>query len=306
MLSQEGKYNIKAISKMLGIQAGTLRAWERRYKMIAPKRNESGHRLYTDEHVKIIKWLIDKVNKGFTISQAVSILETSSFTNVSSTDHVEEFARELQNELLDALMRFDEHLSQELLNKAFSLYTIDKVVIEILGSLLVQIGMLWEERKITSAHEHFASSFLRARLAMILHNLPVNGMLPKVVAVCGPGESHELGLLIFTLYLRRKGFEVIYIGTGIADGDLEIVLDEIHPSFLFISCTMEENINRTLELVTKLNGGFPSLKIGLGGSAFSRLDLETLPPFNPYLVGETQTQWDDWLQKKLSNNEVTS
>src|SRR4051794_11736833 len=72
---QEGKYNIKAVSKMLGIQSGTLRAWERRYQVVAPVRNESGHRLYTEHHVKTLKWLLSKTEQGFTISQAVSLLE---------------------------------------------------------------------------------------------------------------------------------------------------------------------------------------------------------------------------------------
>lgn len=65
MATEEGKYNIKAVSKMLGIQPGTLRAWERRYQIVAPKRNESGHRLYTEEHIKVLKWLIRKVDQVF-------------------------------------------------------------------------------------------------------------------------------------------------------------------------------------------------------------------------------------------------
>ena len=66
----EGKYNIKAVSTMTGIQPGTLRAWERRYEILEPVRNEAGHRLYTDEHIRKLKWLSDKVQQGFTISQA--------------------------------------------------------------------------------------------------------------------------------------------------------------------------------------------------------------------------------------------
>ncbi|MFC4324144.1 MerR family transcriptional regulator [Litchfieldia salsa] len=300
MVSEYGKYNIKAITKMLGIQAGTLRAWERRYKIIAPKRNESGHRLYTEEHVQVLKWLIDKVNKGFTISQAVALIETSKFTTSPiSSEQVEEYSLALQNELLESLISFDEHQAQELMNKAFSLYSIDKVVIEILGTLLVQIGNLWEEGKITSAHERFASSFLRSRIGMILHSLPVNGMLPKVVSVCGPGEMHELGLLIFTLYLRRKGFEVIYIGTGIADGDLEIVLEEIHPKFLFVSCTMEKNVDETIKLVERIATNFNDLSIGLGGSAFHNNE-KNLTPYDSLIIGENQHQWDQWLKERLS------
>ncbi len=307
MSNHEGKYNIKAASKILGIQAGTLRAWERRYNMIAPVRNESGHRLYTDEHIKILKWLINKVNNGFSISQAVNLLETNQ-VSLQENDKIPEEgesldrALDLMDELLHALLQFDENKAHELLNKAFSLYSVDKVVIEILGTLLVKIGDKWENGKITSAHEHFASSFLRSRIGMILHTLPVDGFLPKVIAVCGPDESHELGLLIFTLFLRRKGFEVIYLGGSIAEGDIDIVLQEVKPEFLFMSCTLVRNLKRTLELVDHLSATFDHLQIGLGGKAFSKVTSSILNPYNHYLVGDDKPQWEMWLKVRLRVN----
>ena len=53
MPALNGKYNIKAVSNILGIQPSTLRAWERRYHIIAPKRNHAGHRLYTESIFKL-------------------------------------------------------------------------------------------------------------------------------------------------------------------------------------------------------------------------------------------------------------
>ncbi|MCA1030548.1 MerR family transcriptional regulator [Bacillus timonensis] len=301
MNSQEGKYNIKAISKMLGIQSGTLRAWERRYNMIAPKRNESGHRLYTEDHVRILRWLIDKVDKGFTISQAVSLLESSQFmTESSSIESADsDKCNELIIELLSALLEFNEGKAHDILNQAFSIYTIDKVVIDILGTLLVKIGDLWEEGKITTAHEHFASSFLRSRIGMVLHTIPVNSMLPKVVAVCGPDEWHELGLLIFTLFIRRKGFEVVYLGTSLAEGDLEVVIKEVNPKFLFLSCTMKNNIDKTLNVIDSFENMFPELKIGIGGYAVTTLSESKSKKYSLNIVGENQKEWEDWLKNNL-------
>jgi len=304
MSKHEGKYNIKAVSKLLGIQAGTLRAWERRYNMIAPIRNESGHRLYTDEHIKILKWLISKVNKGFTISQAVNLLETNQVHLYESSEiNVEgaliDRSLSLVDELFHALFQFDENKAHDLLNKAFSLYSVDKVVIEILGTLLVKIGDKWESGEMTTAHEHFASSFIRSRIGMILHTLPVDGFLPRVIAVCGPNETHELGLLIFTLFLRRKGFKVIYLGGSIAEGDIDIVLKEVKPEFLFLSCTLVKNLKKTLELVDYLSVTFNQLKIGLGGKAFGKETSSIVEPYESYLVGDDKGQWEMWLKEKL-------
>ncbi|MFD1738583.1 MerR family transcriptional regulator [Bacillus salitolerans] len=302
MSSAVGKYNIKAVSQMLGIQAGTLRAWERRYQIIAPVRNDAGHRLYTEEHVKILKWLIQKINKGFTISQAINLLETSGL--ITEPTFMSEIENRTQNaditdKLLESLLQFNEVQAQEYLNHAFSLFSIDKVAIDILGTVLVEIGDLWERGKITSAHEHFASAFLRSKIGNVLHTMPINSFLPKVLAFCGPNESHELGLLIFTIYLRKIGFDVVYLGGSIAKADIDIVLKEVNPKFLFLSCTLVENLPETLELVNYLKNKFPALEIGLGGPAFMFLKESLLETYRYHLVGKSRVDWDKWLESKL-------
>ena len=302
MENQEGKYNIKAVSNMLGIQAGTLRAWERRYQIIAPVRNDSGHRLYTEEHVKILKWLIEKVNKGFTISQAVSLLEKSEM-NVTETvqeNIVDDKSVELFDELLNALLSFDEARAHVIMDKVFTLYSVEKVLVDILGSLLVKVGSLWEEGEITSAHEHFASSFLRSRIGSILHTMPSNGFLPKTVSVCGPGEWHELGLLIYTLYVKRKGFETVYLGVTIADNDIHVVLEEIKPKFLFLSCTLKDNLKKTLLLVDELESVYPDLNIGIGGHAIDYMKEDEKDKYGKNIIGTNVEQWDKWLKQKMN------
>ncbi|CAM4050259.1 hypothetical protein DEMA109039_05160 [Deinococcus marmoris] len=43
---------------------------------------------------------------------------------------------------------------------------------------------------------------------------------PLVVAACAPGEQHELGLMMLTLALRRRGVRVAYLGANVPLGDL--------------------------------------------------------------------------------------
>lgn len=292
----EGKYNIKAVSTLTGIQPGTLRAWERRYDILEPVRNEAGHRLYTDEHIRKLKWLSEKVQQGFTISQAASLLDQHEEAH-SHLQHVKTSQHEaLAEELLQALLQFDEVKSQELINKAFALYTIDHVTIDILAVLLVRIGTLWEDGKITTAHEHFATSILRARIGMVMHSFPHNGVLPKVVAVCGPDEWHELGLLIFTLFVRRLGYEVVYLGASLKEGDIFTVIETVKPKFLFLSCTLRENLEPTLQLADDIKETHPNTHIGVGGTAMTGL----LPKrAGQYMVGTTQNEWRDWMNSRL-------
>ncbi|MCM3795249.1 MULTISPECIES: MerR family transcriptional regulator [Priestia] len=300
-MAHEGKYNIKAISNMVGIQPGTLRAWERRYQILNPVRNESGHRLYTEEDLRKLKWLTEKVSGGFTISQAVSLLETESSTVGTFEEEGEvDSPQKIRDELLTMLLSFEEGKAQDLINHAFSLYSVEKVVIDILGSLLVTVGDMWEKGQITSAHEHYTTQVLKTRISMIFYSLPSNGLLPKAIAVCGPNETHEVGLLVFTLFLRRKGFEVIYLGSSIEDKDVELIVKEVDPTFLFMSCTMMENAEKTLNLTNQMIKKFPHLKVGLGGYVFDGLDSKRKDEAQPFILGNTKEEWNSWLTKKLA------
>ncbi|WP_216829282.1 MerR family transcriptional regulator [Alkalihalobacterium elongatum] len=300
MSSKEGKYNIKAICQMLGIQPGTLRAWERRYKMIEPVRNPAGHRLYTEEHVAILRWLIEKVNNGFTIGQAVGLMEKGNIIfDITADKKKDDYSEQLADEILEALLQFRENKAHELMNQAFSLFNVEKVTIEILGPLLVTVGDMWEKGEITVAHEHFISSFLRTKIGNIFQSFPVDGYLPKVVAVCGPQEKHELGLLIFTLFLRRKGFEVVYLGGGIPERDVELVIKEVGAKFFFTSCTLSLNLPSTFALIDHLHKTFEDLIIGVGGTALIYMSEKDEQQYGKYVVGVTKQEWESWLSAHL-------
>ena len=67
-------YNLKAVVQETGLKADTLRAWERRYGVPAPQRTESGHRLYSEYDIEVLKWLIVRQEEGMSISRAIELL----------------------------------------------------------------------------------------------------------------------------------------------------------------------------------------------------------------------------------------
>ncbi|HEU5229187.1 MAG TPA: MerR family transcriptional regulator [Ktedonobacteraceae bacterium] len=66
-------FNTKAVVQQTGVPAPTLRAWERRYKLIAPERANNAYRLYSQRDVALIRWLKERVDSGIAISQAVTL-----------------------------------------------------------------------------------------------------------------------------------------------------------------------------------------------------------------------------------------
>ncbi|SEH81889.1 DNA-binding transcriptional regulator, MerR family [Halobacillus karajensis] len=299
MARTNATYNIKAVSQLLGIQPGTLRAWERRYKIIRPSRNEAGHRLYTDDHIRILKGLMEKLDKGFTISQAVSLIESNEKAD-TRPDHFEQTTQleKIGDDLLSGLLSFNEKEAQRHFDYAFSLFTPETVAIDVLGPILGKIGDLHEENGITSAHEHFALQFIRSRIGMMLISIPTDPLLPKALLVCGPNEHHELELLLFALFLKRKGYDVVYLRQRIDGGDMQIVIDEVKPTYMFMSCPLKKNTAEAIRVVESLQRQYTDLKIGLGGYVDDYLSELDQKKIHPFMVGNSKKDWENWLQER--------
>ncbi len=297
---EQGKYNMKAVSKLLGIQPGTLRAWERRYKIIAPERNESGHRLYTEKHLTILKWLLKKVDEGFSISQAVSLFEeketNKNVQDESQTEKLDYTFHEIKHNLLQALIKFEEVRALKVLDYAFSLFSVEFVLINLVKALLAEMNHLLGQKKISSVHEHYIGSFIRSKIGAVLQMMPMDPYGPKAIALCGPNESQELDLLMFSVFLKYRGYKVIYLGTGVNDADLYTVIAELKPQLLYVS---NANINRTTisSFIDVLTNKYTGMVIGIGGESISSLQEKLDENYQQYIVGDSKPEWDEWIKQ---------
>jgi DNA-binding transcriptional MerR regulator len=301
MADQEGKYNIKAAALMLGIQPGTLRAWERRYHMIAPVRNEAGHRLYTEEHIKILKWLIKKVNQGFTISQAVSLLgHNQSQMDSEALNLKQEIPLiSLTDSLYEALINFEHERINEIINKMFSIFTIEKVIIDIFSEILKKIEDTFREGNILPAQKYFSSSFIKDRIALIIHSCPINIQQNKAVCINWSDDRDNTELLMFTFYLRKRGIQVINIGKVCSEDENDQIMDMIHPDLVFIYCEVQDELKEALLLVNHLSLKYKDLTIGLGGKAVTTMKPSNNNQYSSFIFGRTINDWEMWLLDRM-------
>ena len=112
MNTQSALYPIREVSRLTGVNAITLRAWERRYDLIEPVRTQSGHRLFTQEHVDLINAAVKLTERGIPISQVKRFIDeqTQSMTETENHDDYH-----YGHALLKAVQSFDlERLHMEL------------------------------------------------------------------------------------------------------------------------------------------------------------------------------------------------
>lgn len=288
-------YNIKSVAKMLDMPAVTIRAWERRYHVVTPVRSESGHRLYTEQDIEDLRWLkMQTEEKGINISQAVKMLEKRRGEHAAVPERMEtseEAFASLRDRLLEALLMFDAEKANAVLSLGFSMFHYEEVFHKVLAPLLHHVGDLWEQGEASVAQEHFASHFIQQRFYQFFAVFTTNPALPKVVALCPAGEHHQIGLLLFTLFLRRSGFDVIYLGPNTPIEGVAPIVERHHAKIVAVSLTSPELRPQALELVGTLREQFPKLQFVLGGQGFGGC----LPDEQePSLLAGCMEEWKKW------------
>lgn len=117
-LTADGLLPIREVARITGVNAVTLRAWERRYGLIVPLRTAKGHRLYDDTHIERIRDIVTWLNRGVAVSQIRTLLGTSTPPELPQQNQWSA----LLDELLQAIDRFSERQLDDAFNRAVALY----------------------------------------------------------------------------------------------------------------------------------------------------------------------------------------
>lgn len=282
-------YNIKAVARLTGVPADTLRRWEGRYHVIVPQRTGGGYRLYSQRDVDTILWLKAKLDEGMSISRASELLRQvgiDSERQDSASAPVAPLAQEqhadapvrsfdvLRAELLEAFKSVDEVRAGEIISEALSLYSVEDVCMQVMQQVLVDVGEAWLMGEVSVAVEHFASSFLRARLENLFHTSPYNMYGPFAIVACAPEELHELGAMFLAIFMRRSGVRVVYLGQNVPLESLMGMVRALRPDVVCLSSTRAETaaalypLRDQLEEMQQREGYAPLL--AYGGRVFNR------------------------------------
>jgi DNA-binding transcriptional MerR regulator len=236
-------YNIKAVVQATRMSPSTLRAWERRYNIACPQRSGSGYRLYSERDITIIRWLKTQVDVGMSISQAASWLDSliseagtleqatlptsgSGALATSQRGKVRDLAT-IQDEVIQALINYDEESAEAAIAEAFSIYPVEQVGDKLFIPLLQELAELRQRGDLSITAERFAGNYLCQRLYALLRSTPnrANGGRIWVGTACTAWNDACAPLM--SIYLRRSGYHVNYLGQTF-DGDEDAATDLLH------------------------------------------------------------------------------
>jgi methanogenic corrinoid protein MtbC1 len=277
---------------------------------LSPGRTDSGYRLYSAQDIERLRWLKARTEEGVSISQALIMLSA-----VQIPPPVRAASRPLteagglagvRSELLSALLTFDETRADQLLAEAFAAFGAESLGEHIIAPLMADIGRAWLSGDVTTAGEHFASHYLRRKLDAIISAAPRRDEGTPIVLGCAPEDWHELGILLLHLFLRRRGFNVLYLGQSVPVDQFADEMRRLRPALVVISAATELAFKGLIELANTVQSmGEPRPLFGFGGVIFSsQPHLRASVP--GIFLGESPRQAADRISSLLEDRNANS
>jgi MerR family transcriptional regulator, light-induced transcriptional regulator len=258
-----GKYTVQEVESRTGVPAATLRQWERRYGCPMPQRAPSGYRYYGDEDLERIAQMKRYIDEGMPASRAAAMVERGSPLRSGPRP-----LHDLHRELLAALLELDGAAADRVIGEAHALYATEEVLLDIYPRIMVELGERWHDGRITTATEHYASSYIQGRLHQLLALAGHNAIGPRIIVACAPGDQHELGALTLAVMLRREGYAVTYLGPNNPVRDLVALATQMQAWGVMISAASADSVAQLFDQRQLLRG--VAAVLAFGGYGFDQ------------------------------------
>ncbi|MFJ4155725.1 MerR family transcriptional regulator [Pseudomonas sp. NPDC089752] len=228
-LEHKELFPIGEVSRLTGVNAVTLRAWERRYGLIQPTRTESGHRLYSQVDIDDIRRILGWLERGVAVSKVGSILARGQ-AHVQGMLAADSAAR-WQAQLREAVQRFDAASLDRLFDQVFAAISQDQVFSEVFMPVWHDLGAQGAFGQVSEWL--FLDQFLRARVFSRLQ-------LARIARSCNvllaplPGQCFELELLVTGLVLSSDEVGVTLLMPGQPLDELAVVCARLRPDAVIL------------------------------------------------------------------------
>jgi len=212
-------YRIGELARRTETSADLLRAWERRYGLLSPQRTAGGFRVYSDEDAARVLRMRAGLERGLAAAEAARAA-------------LEPVHR--PTALLPALLDYDDERAHELLDDLLTRLSVEAVLRDAVLPTLRELGARWEVGEVTVAQEHFAANLLRGRLLALARRWD-QGVGPRALLACAPGDLHDLPLIVFGLALRARGWRILFLGADTPIQELRTAAAAERPDLVVVS-----------------------------------------------------------------------
>lgn len=259
--------SIKDLENITGVKAHTIRTWEKRYSIFAPKRTPTNIRYYNHDDLKKLLNLVSVLNNGMKISKASALSYEDLNRKIEELEKQSNDAAKtvLINDLIIATHTCDNKLFETVYQKSIDNYGTEETIETVISPLLVKIGLMWTINKSNPSHEHFTSQLVRQKLFSAINSLPFIQSKNRYVLFLPETEFHEIGLLYSYYILRKENYECIYLGSNVPIADVQECCINTNAENIICSFTMFRSKKRIDAYLDNLIKIFKDCKILVHG-----------------------------------------
>jgi methanogenic corrinoid protein MtbC1 len=175
---------------------------------------------------------------------------------------------QLRQDWLAACLAFDERRAEQLLTQALALYPPETVCLKVLQKGLARVGEKWYRGEINVQQEHFVSALAMRRLEALVASTPPPTRPGRLLAGCAPGEEHVFGALLLTFLLKRRGWDVVYLGARVPTVRMPETLASVRPQLVILTAQRLHTAATLYETARLLQR--QAVPLGFGGLIFNR------------------------------------
>lgn len=280
------KYSMKVVSMRTGLTAHAIRAWERRYDAVSPKRDANNRRYYTEDDIDRLLLLKKATDAGFGISQVVessdeelqSLIESMNVIELPVKRYGQDNNPEIASKetsfesyiqgFMSSLEQMDSKTLENILMQAETDYGMNSVIENVIVPLMEEIGEGWRKGSLRISHEHLASHVIRTFLGGILaSNKDIPGA-PNVLVTTPADQWHDIGALIIAVTAASEGWNVTYLGANLPSEEIAGAVKLNNCRALILSIVYPEDDPVLVQEIRKLRRSLPeSVSIIVGGRA---------------------------------------
>lgn len=269
---------IQVVARRTGLSADVIRAWERRYEAVLPKRSSTSRRLYSNEDVERLTLLRQVTQSGRRIGdvarlplaelQALAELDSTlvNTTFPTSAPKVSPHNYHLE-ECFSAVRKLDSiGLDVALANAALAL-SIPLLLDELVCGLLRRIGAEWQAGTLRVCHEHMVTAQLRTFLGNLISQSLMATDGPTLLVTTPRGQRHELGALMVAVTAVQSGWHPLYLGSDIPSDEIAFAATELSVRAVALSISHPADDPKLPEVLLRLRQQLPESSILLAGGA---------------------------------------
>jgi methanogenic corrinoid protein MtbC1 len=174
---------------------------------------------------------------------------------------------------LAALLMADAGSAQAVIDAALAAgLAVDAAYLEVLSPAMHEVGVLWEQARISVAGEHLATAITQWVLAALAARLPrrtVPTETPVAVLGCGPEDFHGLGTRMVGDFLQAAGWRVFDLGAATPASAFASVAAERRAHVVAVSSSRAEHLDGVREVRRALTGLARPPLLAVGGNAYN-------------------------------------